>query len=174
MEHCIDRCSFNEPEQNNNFSMALRDAGYSWATALAPLAPVISCCAFTFPPHPYLPVLRSHLLACFITSIRCLCTGDDNIDTQIVDVHRYSSAFLSDWYPGVYTNPDKGAVITEGGSRWYQPPYSSDQGSPLTAINFLSALAELNSAGKVPFVPGAMLSWEVYVGEGLKTSRARS
>lgn len=124
---------YNEPEQSNSFSMALRDAGYAWATALSPLAPVISC-------------------------------WDDNVDTQIVDVHRYSADFSSDWFPGVYSNISKGAVITEGGSRWYQPPFSSDQGSPLTSINFLTALAAMKETGKVPFTPGAMLSWEVFVG----------
>ena len=87
-------------------------------------------------------------------------------------MHRYSAAYLSDWFPGVYANASKGAVITEGGSRWYQPPFSSDAGSPLTAINFLSALAALESAGKVPFVPGALLSWELFVGEQWRVASA--
>lgn len=139
--------------------MALRDAGFSWATALNPAAPVIACCMCRVGP------LISDLYSALWTSPCLACAGDDNKDTEIVDVHRYSSNYLSDWYPGVYANPTKGAVITEGGARWYQPPYSNDAGSPLTAINFLAALQADAAAGKVPFVPGAMLSWEVFVGE---------
>ena len=33
----------NEPQKGNNFSLALRDAGYRWATAQGPVAPVVSC-----------------------------------------------------------------------------------------------------------------------------------
>jgi hypothetical protein len=51
------------------------------------------------------------------------------------------------------------AIITEAGSRWYQPPQSYDAGSPLTVINYLEALRLGFQAGKVPFVPGAMISW---------------
>jgi hypothetical protein len=58
----------------------------------------------------------------------------------------------------------KGAVITEAGSRWYQPPFSGDYGSTLLVVNFLEALAARAANGSVPFVPGAMISWEIMVG----------
>ncbi len=88
---------------------------------------------------------------------------DDNADTQIVDHHDYSTAFSS-WATALYQNPAKGSVITEGGSRWYQPPFSADAGSPLTVINFLDALRAERSAGTRAWVPGAMISWELMVG----------
>jgi hypothetical protein len=89
---------------------------------------------------------------------------DDNNNTQVVDTHQYSVAFASSWAPAVYANEGKGAVITEGGSRWYQPPFGGDYGSPLTVINFLQALRAEAAAGARPFVPGAILNWELMVG----------
>ena len=43
---------------------------------------------------------------------------DDNVDTEIVDIHRYNNAFGSNWIPDIQSNINKSAVITEGGSRW--------------------------------------------------------
>ena len=125
---------YNEPRAPNaDFVFALRDAGYRWAAALSPTAPLISC-------------------------------WDDNNDTQIVDHHDYGAAFATEWEPAVYVNTAKGAVITEAGSRWYQPPFPGDQGSTLLVVNFLEALAAKVANGSAPYVPGAMISWELMVG----------
>lgn len=66
----------------------------------------------------------------------------------------------------MYVNTVKGAVITEAGSRWYQPPFPGDQGSTLLVVNFLEALAArvANGTDELPYVPGAMVSWELMVG----------
>lgn len=82
---------FNEPRRDD-YSLGLRDAGYKWATAVQPLAPVISC-------------------------------WDDSNDTMIVDHHDYGTAFKSEWLPRIYSNPSKGAIVTEAGSRWFQVPF---------------------------------------------------
>jgi hypothetical protein len=125
---------YNEPRAPNaDFVFALRDAGYRWAAALNPIAPIISC-------------------------------WDDNNDTNVVDHHDYTSSFASEWEPAVFVNPSKGAVITEAGSRWYQPPFAGDYGSPLLVVNFLEALAKKAANGTAPYVPGAMISWEIMVG----------
>lgn len=89
---------------------------------------------------------------------------DDNNDTQVVDHHDYTPNFASAWKPAVYANVSKGAIITEAGSRWYQPPFPGDYGSTLLVLNFLTALSEMEKAGTVPFVPGAMISWELFAG----------
>jgi hypothetical protein len=89
---------------------------------------------------------------------------DDNNDTQVLDHHDYSPDFASSWQPALYANLAKGAVVTEGGSRWYQPPFSQDSGSPLTVTNFLQALRARAATGAVPFVPGVILNWELMVG----------
>jgi len=125
---------YNEPRgPGEDFVFALRDAGYRWATALSPAAPVISC-------------------------------WDDNNNTQIVDRHEYDTSFNSSFFPAVYANPAKGAIVTEGGSRWYQPPLGGDYGSPLLILNFLEALKLLKAAGAVDFVPGMMSNWISFVG----------
>lgn len=64
----------------------------------------------------------------------------------------------------MYVNVTKGAVITEAGSRWYQPPFPGDQGSTLLVVNFLEALTARVASGTAPYVPGAMISWELMVG----------
>jgi len=127
---------YNEPRgPGEDFVFALRDAGYRWATALSPAAPVISC-------------------------------WDDSNNTEIIDHHEYDTAFASGFLPALYANPAKGSVITEGGSRWYQPPFGGDFGSPLTMINFLEALKARHAAGDpaTPFVPGGELNWISFVG----------
>lgn len=88
----------------------------------------------------------------------------DNADTQVVDVHVYSSDFATTWMQRIYLSPAKGALITEGGARWTEPPTVADPqdfGSPLAALNFLRAL---RAAGGAPFLPGALLGWEVFSG----------
>ena len=125
---------YNEPRgPGEDFVFALRDAGFRWATALSPAAPVISC-------------------------------WDDSNNTEVVDHHEYDTAFKSGFFPAVYSNPAKGAIITEGGSRWYQPPLGGDFGSPLTVINFLEALKIAKASGAVDFVPGMMSNWISFVG----------
>jgi hypothetical protein len=132
---------FNEPRQDP-YSLGLRNAGYTWAKAVGPAAPVMSC-------------------------------WDDSNNTDIVDHHDYGTAFKSRWSKALYTDPEKGAIVTEGGSRWYQPdpgPATSattnqaDQGSPLTVINFYTALRAEKKAGKRPYVPGGMICWALMVG----------
>jgi hypothetical protein len=132
---------FNEPRRDA-YSLGLRNAGYEWAKALRPSAPV-------------------------------LALWDDNNNTDVVDHHDYGTGFKSTWAPALYGDPAKGAIVTEGGSRWFQPdpgPATSaktnqaDQGSPLTVINFFAALRAEKKAGKVPYVPGAIICWEAMVG----------
>ena len=89
------------------------------------------------------------------------CWSDNN-DTQIVDEHRYDQDFAG-WTSDVYANPAKGGVVTEGGSRWYQGT-ATDAGSVKLVMTWLYALREAYAAGKVPFVPGMVVSWEVNVG----------
>jgi hypothetical protein len=89
------------------------------------------------------------------------CWGD-NPNTQIVDEHRYDQDFRG-WTSDVYVNPAKGGVVTEGGSRWYQGT-DADAGSVKIVMTWLYALREAYAAGKVPFVPGGIISWEVNVG----------
>lgn len=125
---------YNEPRgPGEDFVFALRDAGYRWATALSPVAPVISC-------------------------------WDDSNNTEIIDHHEYDTAFKSGFLPALFANPVKGAIVTEGGSRWYQPPEGGDFGSPLTIMNFLEALKLEKAAGTVDFVPGMMSNWISFVG----------
>ncbi|XP_065187300.1 uncharacterized protein LOC135817924 [Sycon ciliatum] len=137
---------YNEPHTTlapKGYSIALRQAAYTWLKKSNVSQPVLSC-------------------------------WDDNNDTDIVDTHHYSSDFTG-WTSAVYSNPDKGAVVTEAGSRWYQG-YPSDSGSTLMVVTWLQALRQLHAnwlAGKEPcsvaghnvtFVPGAMISWELMVG----------
>ena len=98
---------------------------------------------------------------------------DDSNNTDIVDHHDYGTAFKSGWAKALYSDPEKGAVVTEGGSRWFQPDpgpatgaktNQADQGSPLTVINFFEALRSEKRAGKRPYVPGAIVCWEAMVG----------
>lgn len=102
-----------------------------------------------------------------------LSCWDDSNNTDVVDHHDYGTAFKTGWAKALYSDPAKGALVTEGGSRWYQPdpgPATSattnqgDQGSPLTVINFFAALRSEKQAGERPYVPGAIVCWEAMVG----------
>ena len=87
---------------------------------------------------------------------------DDNNDTEVVDVHKYSAPWDAAGQ-GVFSNPAKGGIVTEAGCRWFQQ--DKDHGSPLTVVNWLNAIRRGGSgAGKVPFEPGVMVAWEVMVG----------
>ena len=97
---------------------------------------------------------------------------DDSNNTDIVDHHDYGTAFKTGWQRALYSDPVKGAAVTEGGSRWYQPDppikpgaetNQQDQGSPLTVLNFLWALRAEKAKGTVPYVPGVMVCWELMV-----------
>ena len=75
---------------------------------------------------------------------------------------RYDQNFAG-WTSDIYANPQKGGVVTEGGSRWYQG-YDSDSGSTKLVMTWLYALRAAYARGEVPFVPGMILSWELNVG----------
>jgi hypothetical protein len=70
-------------------------------------------------------------------------------------------------FPGVmgqvFSNPSKGGIITEGGSRWYQH-YPSDAGSVLTFVHWFNHLRPITPSPTAPFAFGMFLSWEVMVG----------
>ena len=123
---------YNEPA-NDPFVLALRDAGFRWATAQSPLAPVMSC-------------------------------WSDNADTEVVDVHAYDTDFASSWAVSAYSNEAKGAIFTEAGARDFEAPFGGDAGSPLAVLRFLETLRARRDAGLAPYVPGAMLAWELMVG----------
>lgn len=83
---------------------------------------------------------------------------DDHDDTEIVDHHQY---FLP-WGENndVFSNPAKGGIVTEAGARWYQHT-KGDSGSPLTVLNWLTALKK---SGQAPFIPGVMIDWALMIG----------
>ena len=129
---------YNEPQNSNQFSMQLRDAAYGWAVQALEDALV---------PSGTIPIL-----SCW----------DDNKDTQVVDMHRYDTDF-SGWTKQVFQNPSKGALITEGGSRWYQG-YDSDAGSPLTVLHWFNHLRSITPSPNAPFPFGMVTNWELMVG----------
>ena len=89
---------------------------------------------------------------------------DDGNYTDVVDHHTYSGD-MADLKQKAIANPAKGGLVTESGCRWYRT-YDRDAGSPLNVINLLTAMRAERAAGEpsVPFVPGAMLAWELMVG----------
>lgn len=60
-----------------------------------------------------------------------------------------------------FANVSRGALFTEAGCRSYQAPYLGDAGSPLAVVRFLETLRARRAAGLSPYVPGAMLAWEI-------------
>jgi hypothetical protein len=46
-----------------------------------------------------------------------LSCWDDSNNTDIVDHHDYGTTFTS-WQHALYSDPKKGALVTEAGSRW--------------------------------------------------------
>jgi hypothetical protein len=153
---------FNEPSKKSNFSATLRDAGFKWAQAVSPAAPIIAC-------------------------------WDDNPDTEVVDHHQYTANWGSN---NAVLNNQKGGVVTEGGSRWYQNNLigkQSDQGSPKVIFNWLKGRSHCTSchytscpptpvhthtcplgplasglkAGvpkKTQYLPGVIMNWATMVG----------
>ena len=92
-----------------------------------------------------------------------LSCWNDNADTDIVDVHHYDSDFAA-WTEAAASNPKKGSFFTEAGSRWYQG-FAADSGSTLLVLNWLQALRVMHTRGQFTApVPGAMVSWELMVG----------
>jgi len=81
---------------------------------------------------------------------------DDNEATDIVDAHNYRADFGA-WDRQTDLNPEKGALFTEAGSRWYAPRPSN--GEPVEIIDWLKGRRD---AGK--YVPGVYLCWELMVG----------
>ncbi|MFH1920386.1 MAG: family 16 glycoside hydrolase [Planctomycetota bacterium] len=81
---------------------------------------------------------------------------DDSPETDVVDAHNYSNDFAQ-WDRQAELNPEKGAVFTEAGARWYAPRPSS--GEPIEVIHWLQ---RRKAAEK--YVPGVYLCWELMVG----------
>ena len=81
---------------------------------------------------------------------------DDNEATDIVDAHNYRADFPA-WDRQTDLNPEKGALFTEAGSRWYAPRPSN--GEPVEIIHWLTGRRD---AGR--YVPGVYLCWELMVG----------
>ncbi len=81
---------------------------------------------------------------------------DDNEATDIVDAHNYRADFAA-WDRQADRNPEKGALFTEAGSRWYAPRPSN--GEPVEIIHWLKGRRD---AGR--YVPGVYLCWELMVG----------
>ena len=125
---------YNEPNMDDPFVAALRAAAYGWAKAQAPLAPVISCWDFN-------------------------AAGV----SDYADIHKYDTAFLQ-WRAAAYANASAGALFTEAGCRNFQAPHAGDAGSPLAVIRFLETLRLRRDGGLEPYVPGALLAWELAVG----------
>ena len=125
---------YNEPNMSDPFVAALRAAAYGWAKALAPLAPVLSCWDF-----------------------------DAAGVSDLADIHKYDTAFLQ-WRAAAYGNASAGALFTEAGCRNFQAPHAGDAGSPLAVLRFLETLRLRRDAGLEPYVPGALLAWELAVG----------
>ncbi len=82
---------------------------------------------------------------------------DDSPETDLVDAHNYSANFAG-WDRQADLNPNKGAIFTEAGARWYAGKGTS-HGEPIEIVDWLKRRKE---AGKT--VPGVYLCWEVMVG----------
>jgi len=106
---------FNEPQKKNAFSLALRDAGYRWAKAEAPAAPVLSCWDDS--------------------------NNTDVVDHHQYYVPSYPNNILRD---ALFQNPAKGGLVTEAGCRWYQG-MAQDSGSPLVTVSWLEGLRRAGS-----------------------------
>ena len=125
----------------------IKEGAYAWLKSLRPAQPVISCWA-----------------------------EHNNTFSDILDVHLYNAAFAS-WNAQVFSECElnatdapsqcsRGAVVTEAGARWFQG-MGADAGSPLAVLNYLASLRAQRRTGVGagrPFVPGAMLAWELMVG----------
>ena len=125
---------YNEPDTRDAFVVALRAAGYAWARAQAPRAPVLSCWDYDTPGL-----------------------------SDVSDVHAYSTDFAA-WSAAAFAAPARGALFSEAGCRSFQAPFAGDAGSPLVVLHYLGVLRARRDAGLDPYVPGAMLAWEVAVG----------
>ena len=126
---------YNEPDLSDSYVVQLREAAYSWAKAQQPIAPVMSCCDY-----------------------------NSSGVSDVSDIHRYDLDFSSSWAPAAFANVSKGAIFTEAGCRSFQAPFTGDAGTPLAVIHFLETLRLRRDVGLEPYVPGALLSWELFVG----------
>jgi hypothetical protein len=126
---------YNEPDMNDPFVVELRQAAYSWAKAQQPLAPVMSCWDY-----------------------------NSEFISDVSDIHRYDLEFQSSWTPAAFANVSKGAIFTEAGCRSFQEPFAGDAGTPLAVLHYLESLRYQRDKGLIPYVPGALLSWEIAVG----------
>jgi hypothetical protein len=138
---------FNEPQNSNDYSMSLRHTAFQWAQDALKDA-----------------FLRSNKAADYVQKVPVLSCWDNNIDTQISDMHRYDTNFV-DWTKQVFVGQETmNTLITEGGSRWYQG-YPSDAGSPLTVLHWYHHLKSITPSVEAPFNFGIVLNWELMVGE---------
>ena len=131
---------FNEPNVQDTFSITLRSSAFGWA--LAALKDGTSGDG---------QGQRVPVLSCW----------DDNNSTQVSDMHRYDT-FFPKWTQQVFQSPGKGALITEGGSRWFQG-YDSDSGSPLTVLHWFHHLRSITPSAAAPFKFGMVTNWELMV-----------
>ncbi len=95
-----------------------------------------------------------------------LSCWDDNNATDVVDMHRYDTDFVG-WTAQVFANPHKGALITEGGSRWFQgfTGDDGDAGSPITVWHWFQYLRSITPSPAAPFAFGLISNWELMVGD---------
>lgn len=82
---------------------------------------------------------------------------NDHEHTDIVNAHYYDSD-TAGWDRKADLNPNKGAVFTEAGARWYGKKFASNMG-PIDVIEWLKGR---QAAGKT--VPGVYLCWELMAG----------
>lgn len=128
---------YNEPNVTSTFSIALRSAAFEW-------------------------IHQALIDGTGKQSVPILACWNDNNATQMVDMHSYTTNF-SAWTKQVFQNPSKGALITEGGSRWYQG-YDSDAGSPLNVLRWFHSLRSITPSAEAPFKFGMVTNWELMVG----------
>ncbi|CAE7475970.1 unnamed protein product [Symbiodinium natans] len=129
------------PYPQGNFSEALRAAAFHWCKDLSPRQPVISCW------NEADDTTRG--------------TNTSISNSELNDAHQYNVPWngTSNAVFQNLTGKMKGGLVTEAGARWYQG-YPTDDGSPLTVVDWLTKLRG-NPGAK--FVPGVMLDWEVMV-----------
>ena len=125
----------NEPV-NNTFWNSLRDAAFVWASALRPVAPIISC---------WLDNRDSELVDVHVYS-------DD-----------FASMWAERIY---LNESKGALVTEGGGRWTEIPTVATpeDSGSPLSALNFLRALHVHEATPVAPFIPGVLFGWEAVIG----------
>jgi hypothetical protein len=135
---------FNEPNNANEYSMSLRHTAFQWALDALQDASGVDA-------------------ANYVQKVPVLSCWDNNIDTQVSDMHRYDTNFV-EWTNQVFVGKETmNTLITEGGSRWYQG-YPTDAGSPLAVLHWYNHLKAITPSETAPFNFGIVLNWELMVG----------